>query len=409
MNDLTKTKSTDFRVEDKFSQRAINLSGSVIREILKVTERPDVISFAGGLPSPKGFPNTALLEAFTKVLTDSPEIALQYGPTEGYRPLREWIVQDFAKRGVQISVDEVLIVSGSQQALDLLGKLFIDDGAKILVESPSYLGALQSFSVQNPQYATVETDDQGMIPADITADKAKDARFIYALPNFQNPTGITMTLARRQELVDTCAKYGLPIIEDDPYGELRFEGEHLPSLLDLGRKAGATVIRMGSFSKILAPGLRLGFVVAPATVINKMVQLKQATDLHTQTISQMAVYEALKGDFLAQHLPTVRELYRKQCHFMLDALSEYFPDSCKWTRPTGGMFIWASVPEHIDTAAILPQVVEECKVAYVPGMPFYTDLNKAPKNNLRLSFVTVSEDKIKEGISSLGRFINNLS
>ena len=409
MNDLTKTKSTDFRVEDKFSQRAINLSGSVIREILKVTERPDVISFAGGLPSPKGFPNTALLEAFTKVLTDSPEIALQYGPTEGYRPLREWIVQDFAKRGVQISVDEVLIVSGSQQALDLLGKLFIDDGAKILVESPSYLGALQSFSVQNPQYATVETDDQGMIPADITADKAKDACFIYALPNFQNPTGITMTLARRQELVDTCAKYGLPIIEDDPYGELRFEGEHLPSLLDLGRKAGATVIRMGSFSKILAPGLRLGFVVAPATVINKMVQLKQATDLHTQTISQMAVYEALKGDFLAQHLPTVRELYRKQCHFMLDALSEYFPDSCKWTRPTGGMFIWASVPEHIDTAAILPQVVEECKVAYVPGMPFYTDLNKAPKNNLRLSFVTVSEDKIKEGISSLGRFINNLS
>ena len=390
MNDLTKTKSTDFRVEDKFSQRAINLSGSVIREILKVTERPDVISFAGGLPSPKGFPNTALLEAFTKVLTDSPEIALQYGPTEGYRPLREWIVQDFAKRGVQISVDEVLIVSGSQQALDLLGKLFIDDGAKILVESPSYLGALQSFSVQNPQYATVETDDQGMIPADITADKAKDARFIYALPNFQNPTGITMTLARRQELVDTCAKYGLPIIEDDPYGELRFEGEHLPSLLDLGRKAGATVIRMGSFSKILAPGLRLGFVVAPATVINKMVQLKQATDLHTQTISQMAVYEALKGDFLAQHLPTVRELYRKQCHFMLDALSEYFPDSCKWTRPTGGMFIWASVPEHIDTAAILPQVVEECKVAYVPGMPFYTDLNKAPKNNLRVSLVTES-------------------
>lgn len=409
MNDSIKIKTADFRVEDKFSQRAINLSGSVIREILKVTERPDVISFAGGLPSPKGFPNAALLDAFTKVLTDSPEVALQYGPTEGYRPLREWIVQDFAKRNIKIDVDEVLIVSGSQQALDLLGKLFIDDGAKILVESPSYLGALQSFSVQNPEYATVATDDQGMIPADITADKAKDARFIYALPNFQNPTGITMSLERRQELVESCAKYGLPIIEDDPYGELRFEGEHLPSLLELGRQAGATVIRMGSFSKILAPGLRLGFVVAPASVINKMVQLKQATDLHTQTISQMAVYEAIKGDFFEQHLPAVRELYRKQCHFMLDALSEYFPDSCKWTRPTGGMFIWASVPEHIDTAAILPQVVEECKVAYVPGMPFYTDINKAPKNNLRLSFVTVSEDKIKQGISSLGHFIKNLS
>ena len=409
MNNSIKTKTTDFRVEDKFSKREINLSGSVIREILKVTERPDVISFAGGLPSPKGFPTTALLNAFTKVLTENPESALQYGPTEGYRPLREWIAQDFSKRGIKVDLDEVLIVSGSQQALDLLGKLFIDDGAKVLVESPSYLGALQSFSVQTPHYETVQTDDQGMIPADITAEKAKDARFIYALPNFQNPTGITMSLERRLELVEICAKYGLPIIEDDPYGELRFEGEHLPSLLELGRHAGATVIRMGSFSKILAPGLRLGFVIAPAEVINKMVQLKQATDLHTQTVSQMAVYEAIKDNFFEQHLPAVRDLYRQQCQFMLDALSEHFPENSKWTRPTGGMFIWASLPEHIDTAAILPQVVEQCKVAYVPGMPFYTDHNKAPKNNLRLSFVTVEEDKIKEGISSLGKFIKNLS
>lgn len=408
MNHSIKTKTSEFHVEDKFSQRAINLSGSVIREILKVTERPDVISFAGGLPSPKGFPKEALLNAFTKVLTENPEAALQYGPTEGYRPLREWVAQDFAKRGVKVDTEEVLIVSGSQQALDLLGKLFIDDGAKILVESPSYLGALQSFSVQNPRYETVETDEFGMIPQDITAEKAQDARFIYALPNFQNPTGITMTLERRQELVETCAKYGLPIIEDDPYGELRFEGEHLPSLLALGREAGATVIRMGSFSKVLSPGLRIGFVVAPVEVINKMVQLKQATDLHTQTVSQMAIYEAVKDGFLAEHLPAVRELYRKQCYFMLDALSEHFPESCKWTRPTGGMFIWASVPESIDTAAILPQVVEQCKVAYVPGMPFYTDFNHAPKNNLRLSFVTVSEDKIREGISSLGSFIKSL-
>src|SRR5699024_9162569 len=195
---------------------------------------PDVISFAGGLPSPKGFPKAALLEACTKVLTDNPESALQYGPTEGYRPLREWDAQDFTKRGVKVDTEEVLIVSGSQQALDLLGKLCIDDGAKILVESPSYLGALQSFSVQNPRYETVQTDDSGMIPADITPEKAKDARFIYALPNFQNPTGITMTLERRQELVETCAKYGLPISEDDPSGELRFEGVHVQSLFQLG-------------------------------------------------------------------------------------------------------------------------------------------------------------------------------
>lgn len=408
MNDSITTKTSKFNIEDKFSQRAINVTGSVIREILKVTERPDVISFAGGLPSPKGFPKETLLNAYTKVLTENPEAALQYGPTEGYRPLREWIAQDFAKRGVKVDAEEVLIVSGSQQALDLLGKLFIDDGAKILVESPSYLGALQSFSVQNPRYETVQTDEFGIVSQDITAEKAQDARFIYVLPNFQNPTGITMTLERRQELVETCAKYGLPIIEDDPYGELRFEGEHLPSLLALGREAGATVIRMGSFSKVLAPGLRIGFVVAPVEVINKMVQLKQATDLHTQTVSQMAIYEAVKDGFLEEHLPAVRELYRKQCHYMLDALSKYFPESCKWTHPTGGMFIWASVPEHIDTAAILPEVVEKCKVAYVPGMPFYTDLINAPKNNLRLSFVTVSEDKIQEGIRSLGNFIQSL-
>ena len=408
MNVLTKTKPSEFRVEDKFSQRAINVSGSVIREILKVTERPDIISFAGGLPSPKGFPKAELLAGFTKVLTENPETALQYGPTEGYRPLREWIANDFQKRGINVSTDEVLIVSGSQQALDLIGKLFIDDDSKILVESPSYLGALQSFSTQSPRYETVETDDCGMIPQDITAEKAKDARFIYALPNFQNPTGITMTLERRKELVETCAKYGLPIVEDDPYGELRFEGEHLPSLLQLGREAGATVIRMGSFSKVLSPGLRIGFVVAPVAVINKMVQLKQATDLHTQTVSQMAIYETIKDGFLYEHLPAVRALYREQCYFMLDAIKEHFPDTCTWTHPTGGMFIWARMPEHINTAAILPQVVEECKVAYVPGMPFYTDINKAPKNNLRLSFVTVSEDKIKQGISNLAQFIKSL-
>lgn len=401
--------SNQFRIEDKFSQRANNVSGSAIREILKVTERPDIISFAGGLPSPDGFPKDELLAAFNKVLTENPEAALQYGATEGYRPLREWIAADFQRRGVDVKTEEVLIVSGSQQALDLIGKLFIDDNAKILVESPSYLGALQSFSVQHPVYETVATDDDGMIAEDITEAKAKDARFIYALPNFQNPTGITMTLERRKALVEVCAKYGLPIVEDDPYGELRFEGEHLPSLLALGREAGASVIRMGSFSKILAPGLRLGFVIAPVEVINKMVQLKQATDLHTQTVSQMAVYEAIQNDFFEKHLPMVRELYRKQCYFMLDALEEHMPSSCKWTRPTGGMFIWASLPDSIDSAAILPQVVETCKVAYVPGLPFYTDSKTAPKNNFRLSFVTVSEDKIKEGIRNLGNFLKTLS
>ena len=386
----------------QFSHRATQLTSSAIREILKITERPDVTSFAGGLPSPLGFPTDQIRAAYDRVLSEMPKVALQYGPTEGYRPLREWVVNDFKARGTQIDVEEVLIVSGSQQALDLIGKLLIDPGSKVLVESPSYLGALQSFSLFEPAYEPVATDDGGLVPEDITEEKAAGARFIYCLPNFQNPTGRTMSVERRKALVERCASLNVPIVEDDPYGELRYTGDPLPGLLHLGRQAGATVLRMGSFSKVLSPGLRLGYIVAPREIIAKLVQIKQATDLHTASVTQMAVYETIKDGFLDQHLPKVRELYRNQCQFMLDAMDEHFPKSAKWTRPTGGMFICVMVDEGFDTTQMLAQAVEQYKVAYVPGEPFYPTAN-ARKNTLRLSFVTVNEEKIRSGIADLGK------
>lgn len=391
-------------IHTTFSQRAQKLTSSTIREILKVTERPEIISFAGGLPSPQGFPVQVINDAFDCVLASAGRSALQYGPTEGYAPLRAWVAEDLKRTGADdVSPDEVLIVSGSQQALDMLGKLFIDPGSKVLVEAPSYLGALQSFSLFEPRYAAVPTDGGGLIPESLTPQLCADARFIYALPNFQNPTGLTLNLQRRQALVERCAEMGLPIVEDDPYGELRYEGEPQPSLLGLGRQAGATVIRLGSFSKVLAPGLRLGYIVAPRPIIAKLVQIKQATDLHTATLTQMAVYETVKSGFLATHLPKVRELYKQQCGFMLSAMDDHFPATASWTRPTGGMFIWVTLPDSIDGTELLARAVEQ-HVAFVPGAPFYAGV-EPKKNTLRLSFVTVAEDKIREGIAILGQLI----
>ncbi|WP_353152696.1 PLP-dependent aminotransferase family protein [Pollutimonas bauzanensis] len=386
-----------------FSQRAQKLTSSTIREILKVTERPEIISFAGGLPAPKGFPVDVINAAFDRVLENNGTSALQYGPTEGYAPLRAWVAEDLKRVGADVSPDEVLIVSGSQQALDMLGKLFIDPGSNVLVESPSYLGALQSFSLFEPNYVAVPTDEGGLIPESLTDERTAGARFIYVLPNFQNPTGLTLNLERRKALVERCAAAQVPIIEDDPYGDLRYAGEPQPGLLGLGRAVGATVIRLGTFSKVLAPGLRLGYIVAPKPIIAKLVQIKQATDLHTSTLTQMAVYETVKDGFLTAHLPMVRDLYKEQCGYMLEAMDEHFPTTTTWTRPEGGMFIWVTLPAHIDGAQLLARAIEK-NVAFVPGAPFYAG-DEPKTNTLRLSFVTVSEGKIREGIAILGKLI----
>lgn len=386
-----------------FSSRANQITSSAIREILKVTTRPEIISFAGGLPSADGFPVEELRQAFDVVLEKQGKVALQYGPTEGYGPLREWVAQHKSTSDVTINPNEVLIVSGSQQALDMLGKLFIDPNSKVLVESPSYLGALQSFSMYEPTYVAIDTDEGGLIPAEVSAEKSVGARFIYALPNFQNPTGRTLSAERRQELVERCAAANIPVVEDDPYGELRYAGEPQPSLLHLGRKTGATVIHLGTFSKVLAPGLRLGYIIAPTAIIDKLVQIKQATDLHSSTVTQMAIYEAIKNNFLETHLPVVRELYKRQCQYMLDAMTEHFPAGVQWTRPEGGMFLWVTLPQNMNAQALLQKAIER-KVAFVPGEPFYATGN-AKANTLRLSFVTVSEERIREGIAILGQLI----
>lgn len=381
------------------SRRAQGLTSSAIREILKVTERPEVISFAGGLPSPATFPVERMREATLKVLTDAPQAALQYGPTEGFTPLREWIAAHLARNGAAVSPGQVLIVTGSQQGLDLLGKCLIDEGSKVLVETPSYLGALQSFSLFQPKFASMPSDGQGIDTDALTPELLEDGRFMYCLPNFQNPTGRRLPLERRQALVAKAAAAGVPVVEDDPYGELSYGGEMLPSLLSMNPQGG---IYMGSFSKVLAPGLRLGYMVAPEPLFSKLVQAKQAADLHTPSFSQRIVHETIKDGFLDTHIPTIRDLYGKQCQYMLDALDRHFPAEAQWTRPDGGMFIWVTLPQGIDTSRLLAKAIEQ-NVAFVPGAPFYA--GNAQVNTLRLSFVTVAQEKIEAGIAKLGALV----
>lgn len=385
-------------IEWKFSQRAEQLQSSAIREILKVTMRPEVISFAGGLPSPDTFPVDHMRAAFDKILSQQGKSALQYGPTDGYTPLREYLADSLSTSDCKIVPEQILMVSGSQQGLDLIGKVLIDEESKILVETPSYLGALQAFSVYRPQFESVDTDEHGLVPASV-ATKGQGARLMYALPNFQNPTGRTLSLERRYELVETCARMGIPLIEDNPYGDLCYSGEPLPKMLNMNPGG---VIYMGSFSKVLTPGIRLGYVVAPVTLIRKLEQAKQAADLHTAQLTQMAVYEVIKDGFLTEHIPTIRALYASQCHTMLAAMEKHFPADVRWTKPEGGMFIWVDLPEHMDSKQLLDEAIQQ-NVAFVPGGPFYA--NNPAKNTLRLSFVTVSPERINEGIEKLGKLI----
>ncbi|WP_292045686.1 PLP-dependent aminotransferase family protein [Massilia sp. UBA6681] len=388
-------------IQWQFSERAQQLQSSFIREILKITQRPEIISFAGGLPSPATFPVERMKEAYDKVLSENGKVALQYGPTDGYGPLREWIANSLSTEGSRILPEQILMTSGSQQALDLLGKVLIDEGSRVLVETPSYLGALQAFSVYRPEFKSVETDEHGLVPSSIDAI-AQGARLLYALPNFQNPTGRSLSVERRQELVETCARLGLPLIEDDPYGTLSYKGEPSPKMVAMNPDG---VIYMGSFSKVLTPGIRLGYVCAPLPLVRRLELAKQAADLHTAQLTQMVVHEVVKDGFLDQHIPTIRKLYGDQCQVMLDAMAEHFPASVTWTKPEGGMFIWVTLPQSIDAMKLLDQSLA-ARVAFVPGAPFYA--NEPATNTLRLSFVTVPPERIREGIAILGKLIKDM-
>ena len=381
------------------AQRAEKMNPSVIREILKVTEQPGIISFAGGLPSPQTFPIEAMREASERVLRQDGKAALQYAASEGYTPLREWVAQDLLKQGMRISPDQVLITTGSQQGLDLVAKILIDAGSRILVETPTYLGALQAFTPMEPTVVSVNSDAHGVDAADlkIKVGTGEDtARFVYLLPNFQNPTGRTMTEERRAAVAQVAAETGLPIIEDNPYGDLWFDAPPAPSLSS--RHPDGSVY-LGSFSKILAPGLRLGYVVAPKALYPKLLQAKQAADLHTPSFNQRVVAEVLKDGFIERHVPTIRALYKQQCDAMLAAMDKEMAGlGLSWNRPAGGMFLWVQLPQGMQAIPLLDKAVKK-GVAFVPGSAFYAD--NANASTLRLSFVTATVDQINTGMAAL--------
>lgn len=376
----------------KLAARAEKMNPSVIREILKVTERPGIISLAGGLPSPKTFPISAFAEACANVLHKDGQAALQYAASEGYGPLREAVSQMLPWK---VDPSQVLITTGSQQGLDLIAKVLLDPGSRVLVETPTYLGALQAFSPMEPKPVSVASDDEGVVVDDMVA-KSNDARFIYLLPNFQNPTGRTMTEERRAAVSAAAAKAGLPIVEDNPYGELWFD-EAPP--LPLAARNPDGCIYLGSFSKVLAPGLRLGFLVAPKAIFPKLLQAKQAADLHTPSFNQRMVSEVMKEGFLNQHVPTIRTLYKRQRDAMLAALTREMAGlQVEFNKPNGGMFLWLRLPPGVDSVALLPKAVER-GVAFVPGLPFYA--GEGDPRTLRLSFVTASNEEIDTAIAAL--------
>lgn len=378
------------------ARRAERMNPSVLREILKVTERPGIISFAGGLPSARTFPIDAFAQACDKVLrTDGPG-ALQYAASEGYGPLREAVA---AMLPWKVDPAQVLITTGSQQGLDLVAKVMIDSGSRVLVETPTYLGALQAFAPMEPEAVGVASDAEGIDVTDLRARRG-DARFVYVLPNFQNPTGRTMSEPRRQAMVDAALELALPIVEDNPYGDLWFD---TPPPAPLAARNPEGCIYLGSFSKVLAPGLRLGFAVAPPAVFPKLLQAKQAADLHSPGFNQRMVFEVMRDGFLDRHVPTIRALYKAQRDAMLAALARECTDlGVTWNTPDGGMFLWARLPQGMDALELLPRAVER-NVAFVPGAAFYA--GAADPRTLRLSFVTASQEQIATGIAALAAAI----
>lgn len=397
---------------ERFAQRLQRMRRSEVRELLKLTDQPDVISFGGGLPAAELFPVKRCEEACIKVLREQGAQALQYSTTEGHRPLREMIARHACRFGVNVGPENILITASSQQALDLLGKVFINPGDHIVVENPTYLGAIQAWNLCQAQYIPVPVDDEGIRTESLEAALRAGPKFLYALPNFQNPTGVTISLERRKQIVRLADHYGVPIIEDDPYGQLRYEGEHVTSIVALdaefqasGGKYTGNVIYTSTFSKTLAPGFRLGWIVAPEGVIERLVIAKQATDLHTSTFTQMIAYEMARGGFIDEHVRAMRPAYRERRDAMLAAMAEYFPPSVTWTRPKGGLFLWVRFPESIDASDILREAIPH-KVAFVVGSAFFPD--GSGRNTARFNFSAADPARIREGIRRLGTVLQRM-
>lgn len=397
-----------------YAQRVQRIQGSAIRELFKVARQPGTISLAGGLPAGEIFPGEQITAVTRRILEKDSQQALQYGATEGYIPLRELLADQLNQQGFNVSRDNIVITSGSQQGLDLLGKVLLNPGDRLLVESPTYMGALQAFNTYEPEFVAVRSDEEGIMIGELESALQQHPKCIYVLPTFQNPSGVTFTLERRRQLIDLLGRYEVPIIEDDPYSQLRFEGTPLPSLLALenerqqqGEQSNqpyqGNVVLLNTFSKVLAPGLRVAWAVGPEQVVRKLVLAKQGTDLHTATFNQMIAYELIREGFLEEHIPVIRKLYRERRDVMLAALTEHFPDTVRWTHPQGGLFLWVTLPPNIDTTALLKDALEY-RIAFVPGAAFHIDGSGA--NTMRLSFSNVTPEQIEEGIGRLGRLLH---
>ncbi|KOX90160.1 2-aminoadipate transaminase [Thermus aquaticus] len=383
-----------------FGQGAERIQASTIRELLKLTQRPGIISFAGGLPAPELFPKAEAAEKAAEILKEKGEVALQYGPTEGYLPLRAFVAE-----WLGVEVEEVLITTGSQQALDLLGKVFLDEGAPVLLEAPSYLGAIQAFRAYGPRFLTVPTGEEGPDLEALAEGLKEGPRFLYLIPSFQNPSGGLMPLRARERLLEMVMEKGLLVVEDDAYRELYFGESRVKSLFELAREAGYPgVIYLSSFSKILAPGLRVAFAVAHPEALLKLTQAKQGVDLHTPVLNQILVLELLKEGF-RERLERVRRVYRDKAQAMLEALEKEMPKEVAFTRPKGGMFVWMELPQGLSAEALLHKALEE-KVAFVPGGPFFA--LGGGENTLRLSYATMDQAAIAEGVRRLGRALRAL-
>ena len=395
---------------EHFAERGRTVRSSAIRELLKVTELPDTISFAGGLPAPELFPIAQFRSACDKVLSENGAASLQYGATEGWRPLREFVASHLRERGLQFTTDEVIITAGSQQALDLVGKLFIDRGDPIVVESPSYVGGLQAFHMYGPEYVSLPTDADGLRVDLLEAALQRRPKFIYVLPNFQNPSGATLTIERRRALAEFADRHNVPIVEDDPYAELIFQGDPLPAVTRFAqerRGPDAASLHLGTFSKTLSPGLRLGWIAAPPEVARKVVQLKQGTDLHTSTFTQAVAYEIARSGFIDEHVQMIRAVYGERMRTMAAALETYLPPEASWSKPLGGMFFWVRLPEGVDSREVLKIAVEN-KVAFVPGNAFFAG-GDTGYEYMRLNFSNATPARIEEGVRRLGNAVTQVT
>jgi len=382
-----------------FARRMKQIPRSFVREILKVTEHPDIISFAGGLPNPHSFPVDAIKDATSKVLTEEGEKVLQYSTTEGYGPLRELIAERYSFHGLKVDADDILITNGSQQCLDLVGKVFLDEHDGVVMERPTYLAAIQAFGLYEPQFYSVPLMDDGVdtraLENLLSTEKIK---LFYSVTSFQNPTGITYSASKREEVAEILTEHDTVLVEDNPYGEIRFMGEDIPPI----KSHLSDSILFGTFSKIVSPGMRMGWIVAPPEVMDQLITAKQASDLHSNYFTQRVVYQYLQDNDVNKHIEKIRELYKAQRDQMVQSIKEYLPREVKHTEPEGGMFLWVTLPEGMSSLELFEYAIQE-KVAFVPGDAFYTD--HPEHNTMRLNFSNSSANEIIEGMQRLGRAI----